>query len=244
MAASGKGSKGGKGGKGGSTKTTKGAADPPKRKGNFVTILTFAAVFMILFDNNLREATGRVVGVVMNPVVGFGGAYPVLTIVLAGSLMVILTTLLRHFTTDWLEMAKTQGYMRAFQKEMAEARKENNTYRLKKLQDKQPEVLMEQQKMSTKQLKTMPMTMILVIPLFAWLFTFVSGLDYRFYSTPWNAEVTMFGTEGFLFGSSLFPHWILLYMVLSIPFGAVVQKAMKYISWKERWQKVHPDVHE
>ncbi len=222
----------------------KAAEETPKRRGNFLTILTFAFVFLILFDQNLRETTGRVVGFALDPLVGFDGAFPVLTIILAGTVMVIMTTVLRHFTTDWLDMAKVQAYMRAFQKEMAEARKENNTYKLKVLQDKQTDVMAMQQKMSGKQLKTMPATMILVIPLFAWLFTFVTRLDYRFYSTPWNPTVDMFGTEGILFGSSLFPHWILLYMVVSIPFGALVQKTMKFVSWKERWQKEHPDVHE
>ncbi|MGB0653648.1 MAG: DUF106 domain-containing protein [Thermoplasmatota archaeon] len=220
------------------------AAEPPKRKSNLMTFLGIGAVFLILFDNNLREATGNAVGFVMDPVVGFNGDLPVLTLVLAGTFMVLLTTVVRHFTTDWLEMARTQGYMRHFQKEMGDARKANNTFKLKKLQDKQPEVLMQQQAMSTKQLKTMPLTMLLVIPLFAWMFTFVSSLNYTHYATPWNPAVDMFATNGILFGSSVFPHWILLYMAVSIPFGAVVQRIMKWFSWKERWAQRHPEVND
>jgi len=56
--------------------------------------------------------------------------------------------------------------------------------------------------------------------------------------------VDMFGTKGIVFGSSIFPHWILLYIALSIPLGALVQKTMKYLSWKERWKGRHPEVHE
>ncbi len=222
------------------------ADDAPKRKGSFTTIIIFALTFLILFDTNLREATGRAVGFVFNPVIGFGGNFPVLTIMLAGTLMVLATTSIRHFTTDWLEMAKFQAYMRAFQKEFGAARKENNTYRLKILTDKQPELMKKQQQVSAAQMKTMPYTMIVVIPLFAWMLQFLLGLDYHFFSAPWNAEVEMFGTGG-IFGpnrGSVFPHWILLYMTLSIPLGALVQKTMKYISWKERWQDVHPDVHD
>lgn len=212
-------------------------APPEKRSSNFLNILLFAAVFMILFNPGLRDGVGDAVGFVLDPVIGFGGDYPVITIMIAGTIMVAATTVMRHFTTDWLEQARSQAMMRHFQKEFSKARKENNTYRMKILQDVQPEIMAKQQEMSKKQLKTMPMTMIIVIPLFAWLFTFVSRLDYWWYTSPWNPEIN-------LLESTVFPHWILLYMVVSIPLGALVQKAMKYLSWRNRWQARHPDVHE
>ena len=213
------------------------AADAPRRKSNFGVIITFAVVFLVLIDNRLRQATGDFVGYAMDPVIGFGGAYPVFTILIAGTIMVLATTAMRHFTTDWLDMAKKQAYMREFNKEFMKARKENNTYRLKILTEKQPEVMKAQQEMSSKQLKNMPMTMIIVIPLFAWLLNFLLRLEYTFYTAPWNPTVDMFGT-------TLFPHWILLSMCLSVPVGALVQKSMKYLAWKERWKSRHPEVQE
>jgi len=210
---------------------------PPKKSGSFMTILSFALVFLILFNEGLRNLLGTWVGYALDPVLGFDGRWPVLTILLAGTLMVLLTTVIRHFTTDWLEQARMQAYMRSFTKELSKARKENNTYRMKKLQDRQPEVLQMQQQMQAKQMKTMPLTMIIVVPLFAWLFLFLERLDYWWYSAPWNPAVDMWET-------TVFPHYILLYMTLSIPLGALVQKAMKYASWKERWQRRHPEVHE
>jgi uncharacterized membrane protein (DUF106 family) len=212
-------------------------ADAPKRKGSFLTIAMIAIVFLVILDPKLRTATGNAVGFVLNPIIGFGGAFPVLTILIAGTIMVVATTAMRHFTTDWLETAKTQAYMREFNKEFMAARKENNTYRLKTLTAKQPEVMKKQQEMSTKQLKNMPLTMIVVIPLFAWLANFLLSLDYQFYSAPWNPTVSMLDT-------TIFPHWILLYMSLSIPTGALFGKAMKYLAWKERWKGRHPEVHE
>lgn len=220
------------------------AAPAKKPGGSFLTILSFAAVFLILLNPQLNQAIGRYVGVAFDPVFRFDDAYPVLTILLVGTLMVLLTTLVRHFTTDWLEQARTTAYMRAFQKEFSKARKENNTYKLKKLGDKQPELMRVQQQMQAKQMKNMPLTMLIVVPIFAWLFLFITRLDYWWFTAPWNQHVDMFTTEGVLFGSSVFPHYILLYMTLSIPLGALVQKAMKYASWKERWQRRHPEVHE
>ena len=213
-------------------------AQPPKpRSGSLMTFVTFGIVLFVMLNEELRSALGRWVGYALDPAIGFDGRYPVLTILIAGTLMVLGTTLVRHFTTDWLEQARFQAYMRSFTKELSNARKENNTYKMKKLQDRQPEVLQKQQEVQMKQMKTMPVTMIIVIPLFAWLFEFLVRLDYWWYSTPWNPRVDMFDT-------TVFPHYILLYMAVSIPLGALVQKAMKYASWKERWQRRHPEVHE
>ncbi|HLF16765.1 MAG TPA: EMC3/TMCO1 family protein [Candidatus Thermoplasmatota archaeon] len=219
------------------------AAAPPRRRGMLVTLLSFFLVLYVMSNTAIRNALGEAVGTVLGPVIGFGGHYPVLTLMLAGAVMVLLTTLLRHFTTDWLEMAKSQAVMRHFQKEFQRARKENNTYQIKKLQDQQPDIMARQAEMSSRQMRTMPLTMIVVIPLFAWMFHFVTNLDYWYFASPWNVEVHMFEKNGILFGSSVFPHWILLYSALSIPLGALVQKSMKYLAWKERWQKSHPEVH-
>lgn len=214
-------------------------AGPPKPKvGSLWTFVTFGIVLFVMFNEELRNQLGDWVGLVLNPVIGFDGKYPVLTIMVAGTIMVLATTLIRHFTTDWLEQARFQSYMRSFTKELSAARKENNTYKMKKLQDRQPEVLAKQQEVQAKQMKTMPYTMLIVIPLFAWLITFLIDLDYWWYSAPWNSRVDMWRI------AFLFPNYILLYMTLSIPLGALVQKAMKYASWKERWQRRHPEVHE
>lgn len=210
---------------------------PPRKKGSFLTIFTFAIAFLIIIDTRLRTQLGEFVGYALDPIIGFGGRYPVLTIMIAGTLMVLLTTTIRHFTTDWLEMAKFQAYMRAFQKEFGQARKDNNTYKMKKLGDKQADLMQKSQRVQMAQMRTMPVTMLIVIPLFAWLIQFLSPLDYAFYTAPWNLRVDMWA-------STVFPHWILLYMTLSIPLGALVQKTMKFLSWKERWQPKHPEVHD
>lgn len=216
------------------------AAPPKPAGGSLTTFASLMLVIVVLFDPfhlGLRTKLGDWVGVVLNPAIGFGGRYPVLTILISGTILVVATTVIRHFTTDWLEQAKVGAYMRAFNQELMKARKENNTYKTKKLMDRQPELMQKQQEMSGKQMRTMPLTMVVVVPLFAWLFSFLSALGYWWYSAPWNPRVDMFA-------ATVFPHYILLYMTLSVPLGALVQKAMKYASWKERWQKRHPEVHE
>lgn len=215
---------------------------PRGGSGNLINIVGIVVVFYILFNPSLRNTLGTYAGYALDPAIGFGGHYPVLTILIAGALLVGATTVVRHFTTDWIETARMQAHMRHFQKEMMAARKENNSYKLKKLTDAQPEMMRRSQAMQSKQLKTMPITMLVAVPLFAWVSTFLYGLDYTWYSAPWNPSVDMFSAKGILFGSSVFQHWILLYMTLSIPLGALIQKTMKYFAWKERWQKRHPGV--
>ncbi|MGQ0535516.1 MAG: hypothetical protein ACT4PT_05550, partial [Methanobacteriota archaeon] len=101
-----------------------------KKKGshplmNFVTIFSFVFMFFILFNEDLRLATGRAVGVVLEPTITSHGQDPIWTIFLAGLVMVTLTTVVRHFFVDWVDMARAQEAMRAFQKAFREAQKEN-----------------------------------------------------------------------------------------------------------------------
>jgi uncharacterized membrane protein (DUF106 family) len=218
-------------------------APPPARprSGTMMTLLSVGLVFLILFNADLRNALGRYAGYVLEPTIGFGGRYPVLTILLAGALLVVVTTLVRHFTTDWIQMARNQAHMRHFTGEFSKARKENNTYKIKKLTEAQPKMMQASQEMQAKQMRTMPITTLIAVPIYAWLITFLTELDYTWFSAPWNPHVDMFTTNGIIPGlGSLFPHWVLLNIALSIPVGALIQKAMKYLAWKERWQKRHP----
>jgi len=112
-------------------------AAPPRPRASLMPFVTIGILFFIIFNPALYTLVGHYVGFALDPVFGFGGRWPVLTIMLAGAFMVLCTTLVRHFTTDWLETAKFQAYQRAFQKEFMKARKENNTYKMKKLQDQQ-----------------------------------------------------------------------------------------------------------
>lgn len=225
----------------------KAEAPATRPKSQMTTLLIFFAVIFVMIDPNLREGIGNAVGVVLFPVIGFGGAYPVLTIILAGGIMIALSTIVRHFFIDWLKMAKAQNTMRAYQKEFNKARRDRDQKRMNEMSKAQPELMKVQTELSGSQMKPMAVTMLVVIPMFAWLWQFVSSLDYHYFAAPWNLRIDMFTTEGILFGTSVLPHWILLYSVMSIPFGQLLQKALKVWSWRKRVDHVfsdHPDVHE
>lgn len=219
-----------------------------------ILFLTFGLVILILFNATLRDALGRYSGYVLEPLIGFRGANILATLFLASVILVILTTAIRHFLVDWTNMARVQEAMRAFQKEFMQARKDNNTYKIKKLTDAQPEVMALQADMSTEQMKPMAYTMLLVIPIFAWLSTFIVGISSvgadptscgPYIAVPWNPqwdlgansrEVCPGGYSKIGSWITPFPHWIALYSLFGIPFGQIAQRALKL------WEYRHHDL--
>lgn len=207
--------------------------------------LTFGFVLLILFNEGLRNWLGSAVGYAFDPIIGFDGKYPLATIFLASVILVVVTTAIRHFLVDWVNMARVQEAMRAFQKEFMEARKSNNTYKIKKLTDAQPEVMSLQAEMSTEQMKPMAFTMLLVIPIFAWLGTFMAneapGLDLASecgvpIRVPWDATWELVGPASCGGGYWFLPHWIILYSLFGIPFGTLAQRVLKL------WEYRHHDL--
>lgn len=204
-----------------------------------VLILSFGLVLLILFSEGLRNATGKAAGFVLDPVIGFRGAYPLLTIFLASLVLVVVTTAIRHFMVDWVHMARVQEAMRSFQKEFMEARKSNNTYKIKRLTEAQPEVMQLQAEMSTEQMKPMAFTMLIVVPIFAWLGTFIGILvllGNHVVEVPWDVhwELDMNTTgdpsKWYLLG--FLPRWIVLYSLFGIPVGQIAQKILKLIEYR------------
>ncbi|KAA0002932.1 MAG: DUF106 domain-containing protein [Thermoplasmata archaeon] len=202
-----------------------------KQQSSLLFFLALMFAIFVLFDPNLRASLGNAVGVAFTPLLGFNHHYPVLTIFLAGSIVIIISALIRHFTTNWIEIARNQAILSKFQKEYRKARLSNNKYMIKKLQKIQPEIMKKQGEISSKQMKMMPVTLLIFIPIFTWIWDFLLGTSHYFFDVPWATHVNFFGKY------AIFPNWILLYMLLSIPLTQVIQYLLKTISWRR-------DIHE
>ena len=193
-----------------------------------ITMMAFLFMIFIMFTPSLRAGLGNLVGIPLAPLIGFSGHYAMLTLMFAGLLTSIFTISVRHHFMDWVGQARTQRITSAFQKEMREARLSNNTYKLKKLQELQPQILSQSMKSSQTQLKLMPITMIVVIPIFAWLATFIyADMPSTAFAVPWA-----FNTD--LISANILPNWIILYSVLTLPFGQVFTRGLKYFSFRSR----------
>jgi len=71
-----------------------------------------------------------------------------------------------------------------------------------------------------------------IVPTFAWLANFVYlDLDSTIFSVPREFNASMQS-------SNVLPNWILLYSLLTLPFGQVLTRTLKYISFDRRLRKL------
>ncbi|MBN1677059.1 MAG: DUF106 domain-containing protein [Candidatus Thermoplasmatota archaeon] len=220
----------------GATGTTKPAK--PDFANQMVMLFAFMIALLVMFDNDLRQGLGKIVGVPLTPLVGFDGQLPILTLLFTGLLMSFFSISVRHIFVDWVGQARVARITSAFQKEMRQARQSNNTYKLKKLNELQPQIMSQSMKASQTQMKLMPVTMLVVIPIFAWLANFVYlDLESTVFSVPWALDVSMKS-------SNILPNWILLYSLMTLPFGQVLTRTLKYFSFSKRLRKLESGVGE
>jgi uncharacterized membrane protein (DUF106 family) len=192
-------------------------------------MMIFLLFMLILIDPSVRSAIGNALDPALTPVLGLDFRYPLITLFLAGLMSLTFSTIIRHFTTDWMELARIQKIQSTFNKEMKDARLSNNNAKLKKLQEKQPEILKMSMKLSSSQMKLMPITMVFVVPIFIWLSVFMYQLPVSTVSVPWAPKV------GLLVGDvCFFPNWIILYSLLSIPFSQVLQRVLKLYKFRKK----------
>lgn len=207
-------------------------AEAPKQDAKATTsrmllIFVFVMAIFVMFDQDLRSGLGQVVGMGLEPLWGFDGSFPVVSLFITGAFMTSLSIVVRHFFTDYVKQVKSQKIMSAFNKEMQSARKENNTYKLKKMMELQPKMMEESMKQTTTQMKLMPVTMLIIIPIFAWLAVFVGDLESAMITVPWSDNAN-------LNASYLLPAWVLLYSLISVPFGQLLSRGLRYYSFKKR----------
>jgi uncharacterized membrane protein (DUF106 family) len=204
----------------------------PDFGGQLLLMLALMFSMFLLFDQSMRQSLGRIVGVALGPAVGFGGHDPLVTLLLTGLITSLFTITVRQFFTDWVGQARSARIGSAFNKELREARVSNNTYKLKKLTELQPQMMSAQLKSSQTQMKLMPVTMIVIVPTFAWLANFVYlDLQSVQFSVPWafNASMT---------GSSVLPNWVLLYSLLTLPFSQVLTRILKFFSFSRKLKEL------
>lgn len=161
---------------------------------------------------------------------GMDGQYPIVTLFVVGALMASFSAILRSFFTDMIEQAKSQQIMSAFNKELRQARLENNSFKIKKLTEMQPQMMAKNMENSNKMMKSMPFTMIVIIPLFLWVRYFIDVTVRKAgnltFSVPW-ATLDLDTTIWFM------PAWILVYTMISIPFGQIVNRLIRTYKFKK-----------
>jgi uncharacterized membrane protein (DUF106 family) len=195
-------------------------------------MLLFLVIIFALGFTGIGNLLGLWFGLILQPIIGFGGSYPILTIFLAGLIVVFLSSALTNFFTDWRKMGEMQESQKAFQREVQKARREGNTNRINKLMKMQPEMLKKQQEASIGSMKSMLFLIIFIFPIFIWLRYFLAGLDHFYFTVPWANYVSLFDKP------LLWQAWLWLYLIFSMIIGSIIRSGLKYVSWSNRWKNI------
>jgi uncharacterized membrane protein (DUF106 family) len=200
-------------------------------------LLLFVMIF-IFGDANIRSTVAVTLNSVFAPIIGFSGTNPFLTIVLAGIIVVFLSSFFTQLFTNWKAMGQAQEASKAFNKEITKARKEGNTNRVQKLMKMQPQIMKMTTQSSGGMMKSMFFLFIFIAPIFIWLTYFLSNnVTYTFFTVPWGNGVSIFGRA-----SSIMSNWFLLYMVMSFIAGQLIRQGFKWISWSTWWQNLRKTI--
>ena len=198
-----------------------------------IMMMMFIGSMFIAFDPVLRTKIGMLMNTVFDPLIGFDGKLPILTLFLGAIVLGIFTSFVRHIFVDWIELARIQFRIKSFSKEMRNAAVTQNTYKLKKLQSMQPEIAKMQMPLQYSQMKPMMFIMFVAIPMFLWLSVFIGTLEEKYIEIvlPGNATTTLHSL-GPLF--NLFPVWMILYSLFSFPFNRLFEKLLKTIRFRKK----------
>ncbi|MCI2075397.1 MAG: EMC3/TMCO1 family protein [Candidatus Methanomethylophilus sp.] len=207
---------------------------PQMPKGTMLAMMFTLLIMMVVVQ--FRSAIGEALDVVFS-VIDFDGKYPVLTLVLGGLIMITLSTTIRAALSHPIEQAKNQHIQSEFNSELRKARLENNLYKMKKLTEEQPKIMAGSMQQSTDMMKVMPITMLVVIPIYAWVWFFVNNTvpdDLIDIVMPW-------GTANLLDYIWFMPIWIIVYTLISLPIGQLENKAVTYILLKRRLRQMESE---
>jgi uncharacterized membrane protein (DUF106 family) len=200
---------------------------PAMPKGTMIGMFVMLIIMMVVMQ--FREPIGEGLNYGLH-VIDFSGEFPVLTLVIAGLIMITISTIIRTLMTDFVTQAKNQKIQSDFNKEMRQAKIGNNLFKLKKLQEEQPKIMANSMKSSTQMMKIMPITMAVVIPIYAWVWYFIGNTvpdDLLIVAMPW-------GTVNL--GDTLWviPVWIVIYTMISLPIGQLENRFVRYFLLKKR----------
>ena len=83
--------------------------DNVAQTGQMLLLMVLLFVMILIFGNdNIRSTVALSLNTVFAPLIGFGGANPLVTIVLAGVVVVFLSSFFTHLFTNWKAMGQAQ----------------------------------------------------------------------------------------------------------------------------------------
>lgn len=198
----------------------------------FLMIFLGLLALYAFINPEVGTSFAQTANVVLFPAIGFGGALPVVTILFAAIITTTIGSVIRDHYTNWVKMARTQKIMGAWRKEQMDAIRKGQTTKIEKLKEVQKQFAKEQMEMMYTPYKSMAWTLFLFIVIFTWLRLFVDvvlrDLGNQWIAVPWSSHVFMNSVY------VAFPSWLILYSLLTIVFGQIITRVLKYVRFRRR----------
>ena len=205
----------------------------PSTTGFMLPFLILFMVMIIIANPGIRMAIALGVDSIFYPIIGFNASYPILTIAIAGIIMITLSSIFTNMFMDWKSLARAQEVAKYYQEELRKARKNNDSERIKQLMKLQPKILQLQSQSSVGMSKQMIFVMIFIAPIFIWLIYFLQRVPYLYFTTPW-ADYVPFTGRSFV----IISNWFLFYIIFSTVVGQVIRQVLKYMKVSGKWQRI------
>lgn len=215
---------------------------PPMSSKTMLGMMMTLVIMMVVMS--FRTQIGQALDVVFR-YIAFDGKYPVLTLIIAGLVMITVSTVIRSLMSDPIQMARNQQIQSDFNKEFRQARIENNLFKMKKLQEQQPQIMAMSMEASTQQMKVMPITMLFIIPVYAWVWFFLIP-DGTYFAGDLVSNLTVNMPWGSLDLNTMlmgfFPAWIVIYTMVSLPIGQIENRLIRFVLLKKRLNDLESEV--
>jgi len=191
------------------------------------------AMLIVISEPAIRLPLGNAANAIFGPTIGFHYQFPLLTLILSGIIIGLVTSIPRYFFTDWLRYGRTQARSRAYSQAIREAYKTQQRDRIQKLNKMRMEMTMEQQQIQMQTMKPLMVLTILTLFIFIWLDVFIYSLPYGVVSFPWAPHVII-SDSTFIF----FPLWIVVYFLASLVIGYFATMIIKYLDFTYKLRKI------
>ncbi len=202
---------------------------PAFKPTTFLYTFLFVLGILMLFDTSTRNGVASELGIVLQPIIGFGGQFPLLTMFLAAVIEMVLTALAYNWATDWFKAAKVQQWGSAFRKVQMEALRSGKKDRVDALKPHQQRFTQLSSEVSMAQLKGMAVTWFLVIAIYTWVGLFLASL------APVLVTVSLAGAHVDLLSSPGWPlpPWFILFSLYTVPMSLLFRRLLKHYTLRQ-----------
>ncbi|MGC9166305.1 MAG: DUF106 domain-containing protein [Thermoplasmata archaeon] len=192
---------------------------------SFIYLLIMLFTIIIWGTSSVRDSIGEITNYIFYPVFGFGGKYPILTLIVTGLIITIINMYARHYFIDWYGIAKLQYKTKQLSKMMREAFKNNDKAKVEKLRKYQQKLTLENLEIMNDQMKPTLITFIIGIIFVIWIYYFIISLSIsnRMIFLPWTYPNGI----DLALGPTVFPAWIIIYMFFTGTVGYFITYLFK-----------------